>query len=151
MLMRNLDSFSGGGAYGSYLTRRSGPGGCAEAAGSGDGGAVSGGQKIAWRFVVIRDRRTLARIGRRIAENGQMLATGGGRALRSAATSRSPTTSNSATCCRIARRRSRILLLCAHILGLGACWLGCASMGTKDQSPERNSLVAGLGPSRGLA
>jgi len=78
--------------------------------------------KDPWRFVVIRDRRTLARIAAELP-NGQMLATAaaGIAVCGDLAVAHDQQLSYLLQDCSAAIEN---LLLCAHILGLGACWLG---------------------------
>jgi nitroreductase len=78
--------------------------------------------KDPWRFVVIRDRKTLARIAAELP-NGQMLATA---AVGIAVCGDLEATHDRQLSYLLQDCAAAIenLLLCAHALGLGACWLG---------------------------
>jgi len=78
--------------------------------------------KDPWRFVVIRHRQTLARIASELP-NGQMLATAavGIAVCGDLEAAHDRQLSYLLQDCSAAIEN---LLLCAHILGLGACWLG---------------------------
>jgi nitroreductase len=78
--------------------------------------------KDPWRFVVIRDGRTLARIAAELP-NGQMLAAAavGIAVCGDLEAAHDKQLSYLLQDCSAAIEN---LLLCAHILGLGACWLG---------------------------
>jgi uncharacterized protein (DUF1330 family)/nitroreductase len=84
--------------------------------------APSAGAKDPWRFVVIRNREVLARVAPELS-NGEMLLTAGVGIMvcgdLEAAHGRE--VSFLLQDCAAAIEN---LLLCAHILGLGACWLG---------------------------
>ena len=84
--------------------------------------APSAGAKFPWRFLVVRNRRTLSRIAA-VLPHGQMLATAGvGIAVcGDLEVAHDGQLSYLLQDCSAA---SENLLLCAHILGLGACWLG---------------------------
>jgi len=75
-----------------------------------------------WRFVVIRNRQMLARIASELP-NGQMLATAavGIAVCGDLEVAHDRQLSYLLQDCSAAIEN---LLLCAHILGLGACWLG---------------------------
>jgi len=78
--------------------------------------------KDPWRFVVIRNRRTLAQIAAALP-SGQMLA---GAALGIAVCGDLEAAHDRQLSYLLQDCSAAIenLLLCAHILGLGACWLG---------------------------
>ncbi len=78
--------------------------------------------KDPWRFIVIRDRQTLCRIAAALP-NGQMLATAavGFAVCGDLEAAHDRQLSYLLQDCSAAIEN---LLLCAHILGLGACWLG---------------------------
>jgi nitroreductase len=84
--------------------------------------APSAAAKDPWRFVVIRDRKMLSEIAAALP-NGQMIATAGlGIAVcGELAAAHDQQLSYLLQDCSAAIEN---LLLCAHILGLGACWLG---------------------------
>ena len=84
--------------------------------------APSAAAKDPWRFVVIRDRRTLTEIAAALP-NGQMIA---GAALGIAVCGDLPAAHDQQLSYLLQDCSAAIenLLLCAHILGLGACWLG---------------------------
>jgi nitroreductase len=78
--------------------------------------------KDPWRFVVIRDRQTLSAIATALP-NGQMIA---GAALGIAVCGELPAAHDQQLSYLLQDCSAAIenLLLCAHVLGLGACWLG---------------------------
>ena len=78
--------------------------------------------KDPWRFVVIRNRDTLSEIATALP-NGQMIATA---ALGIAVCGDLPAAHDQQLSYLLQDCSAAIenLLLCAHILGLGACWLG---------------------------
>lgn len=78
--------------------------------------------KDPWRFIVIRNRQTLARIAAELP-NGQMLASAavGIAVCGDLEVAHDRQLSYLLQDCSAAIEN---LLLCAHILGLGACWLG---------------------------
>lgn len=78
--------------------------------------------KDPWRFVVIRNRRTLTDIATALP-NGQMIATA---ALGIAVCGELPAAHDQQLSYLLQDCSAAVenLLLCAHILGLGACWLG---------------------------
>jgi nitroreductase len=84
--------------------------------------APSAAAKDPWRFVVVRDRRTLAGIAAALP-NGQMIA---GAALGIAVCGDLPAAHDQQLSYLLQDCSAAIenLLLCAHVLGLGACWLG---------------------------
>jgi nitroreductase len=84
--------------------------------------APSAAAKDPWRFVVIRNRQTLSRIAAALP-NGQMLA---GAALGIAVCGDLEAAHDRQLSYLLQDCSAAIenLLLCAHILGLGACWLG---------------------------
>jgi nitroreductase len=84
--------------------------------------APSAAAKDPWRFVVIRNRRTLADIAAALP-NGQMIATA---ALGIAVCGELPAAHDQQLSYLLQDCSAAIenLLLCSHILGLGACWLG---------------------------
>ena len=84
--------------------------------------APSAAAKDPWRFVVIRNRQTLADIASALP-NGQMLA---GAALGIAICGELPAAHDQQLSYLLQDCSAAIenLLLAAHILGLGACWLG---------------------------
>jgi nitroreductase len=84
--------------------------------------APSAAAKDPWRFVVIRNRRTLSEIATALP-NGQMIATA---ALGIAVCGDLPAAHDQQLSYLLQDCSAAIenLLLCAHILGLGACWLG---------------------------
>jgi nitroreductase len=84
--------------------------------------APSAAGKDPWRFVVVRDRRTLLEIATALP-NGQMIATAG---LGIAVCGELPAAHDQQLSYMLQDCSAAIenLLLCAHILGLGACWLG---------------------------
>src|SRR5512142_1055737 len=84
--------------------------------------APSAAAKDPWRFVVIRNRRTLAAIAAALP-NGQMIATA---ALGIAVCGDLPAAHGQQLSYLLQDCSAAIenLLLGAHILGLGACWLG---------------------------
>jgi nitroreductase len=84
--------------------------------------APSAAAKDPWRFVVIRNRRTLAEIATALP-NGQMIA---GAALGIAVCGDLQTAHDQQLSYLLQDCSAAIenLLLCAHVLGLGACWLG---------------------------
>ena len=84
--------------------------------------APSAAAKDPWRFVVIRNRKTLADIVAALP-NGQMLA---GAALGIAVCGEIPAAHDQQLSYLLQDCSAAIenLLLAAHILGLGACWLG---------------------------
>ena len=84
--------------------------------------APSAAAKDPWRFVVVRDRQTLSAISAALP-NGQMLATA---ALGIAVCGDLPAAHDRQLSYLLQDCSAAIenLLLCAHVLGLGACWLG---------------------------
>jgi len=84
--------------------------------------APSAAAKYPWRFVVIRNRETLARIAGALP-HGQMLGTAalGITVCGDLEAAHDHQLSYLLQDCAAAIEN---LLLCAHILGLGACWLG---------------------------
>jgi nitroreductase len=78
--------------------------------------------KDPWRFVVIRDRTVLSRIAAELS-NGQMLTTAAAGIVvcGDLAAAHDRQLSYLLQDCSAAIEN---LLLCAHVLGLGACWLG---------------------------
>jgi nitroreductase len=84
--------------------------------------APSAAAKDPWRFVVVRDRRTLTEIAAALP-NGQMIA---GAALGIAVCGDLQAAHDQQLSYLLQDCSAAIenLLLCAHILGLGACWLG---------------------------
>ncbi len=84
--------------------------------------APSAAAKDPWRFVVIRNRRTLADIAAALP-NGQMLADAalGIAVCGDLQAAHDQQLSYLLQDCSAAIEN---LLLCAHVLGLGACWLG---------------------------
>jgi nitroreductase len=78
--------------------------------------------KDPWRFVVVRDRRTLLEIAAALP-NGQMIATA---ALGIAVCGELPAAHDQQLSYLLQDCSAAVenLLLCAHVLGLGACWLG---------------------------
>ncbi|MEI7937115.1 MAG: nitroreductase family protein [Verrucomicrobiota bacterium] len=84
--------------------------------------APSAAAKDPWRFVVVRNRQTLADIVAALP-NGQMLA---GAALGIAVCGELPAAHDQQLSYLLQDCSAAIenLLLAAHILGLGACWLG---------------------------
>jgi nitroreductase len=84
--------------------------------------APSAAAKDPWRFVVVRDRRTLAEIAAALP-NGQMIA---GAALGIAVCGDLQAAHDQQLSYLLQDCSAAIenLLLCAHVLGLGACWLG---------------------------
>jgi nitroreductase len=84
--------------------------------------APSAAAKDPWRFVVVRNRQTLAEIVAALP-NGQMLA---GAALGIAVCGELPAAHDQQLSYLLQDCSAAIenLLLAAHILGLGACWLG---------------------------
>jgi nitroreductase len=84
--------------------------------------APSAAAKDPWRFVVIRHRETLAEIAAALP-NGQMIATAG---LGIAVCGELPAAHDQQLSYLLQDCSAAVenLLLCAHILGLGACWLG---------------------------
>jgi nitroreductase len=84
--------------------------------------APSAAAKDPWRFVVIRNRQTLMDIAAALP-NGQMLA---GAALGIAVCGELPVAHDQQLSYLLQDCSAAIenLLLAAHILGLGACWLG---------------------------
>jgi len=84
--------------------------------------APSAAAKDPWRFVVVRDRRTLSEIVAALP-NGQMLASAalGIAVCGDLQAAHDQQLSYLLQDCSAAIEN---LLLCAHILGLGACWLG---------------------------
>jgi nitroreductase len=84
--------------------------------------APSAAAKDPWRFVVVRDRRTLTEIATALP-NGQMIA---GAALGIAVCGDLQAAHDQQLSYLLQDCSAAIenLLLCAHVLGLGACWLG---------------------------
>ena len=84
--------------------------------------APSASAKYPWRFVVVRDRQTLSRIAEALPY-GEMLATAalGIAVCGDLEVAHDGQLSYLLQDCAAAVEN---LLLCAHILGLGACWLG---------------------------
>jgi nitroreductase len=84
--------------------------------------APSAAAKDPWRFVVVRDRRTLTEIAAALP-NGQMIA---GAALGIAVCGDLQAAHDQQLSYLLQDCSAAIenLLLCAHALGLGACWLG---------------------------
>ena len=84
--------------------------------------APSAAAKDPWRFVVIRDRQTLSAISTALP-NGQMLASAalGIAVCGDLQAAHDQQLSYLLQDCSAAVEN---LLLCAHLLGLGACWLG---------------------------
>ena len=84
--------------------------------------APSAAAKDPWRFVVVRDRRTLTEIAAALP-NGQMIA---GAALGIAVCGDLQAAHDQQLSYLLQDCSAAIenLLLCAHLLGLGACWLG---------------------------
>ena len=84
--------------------------------------APSAAAKDPWRFVVIRNRGTLEEIATALP-NGQMIA---GAALGIAVCGELPAAHDQQLSYLLQDCAAAIenLLLCAHVLGLGACWLG---------------------------
>ena len=84
--------------------------------------APSAAAKDPWRFVVIRNRQTLSAISAALP-NGQMLA---GAALGIAVCGDIEAAHDQQVSYLLQDCSAAIenLLLCAHVLGLGACWLG---------------------------
>ena len=84
--------------------------------------APSAAAKDPWRFVVIRDRRTLSEIAAALP-NGQMI---GSAALGIAVCGELSAAHDQQLSYMLQDCSAAVenLLLCAHILGLGACWLG---------------------------
>jgi nitroreductase len=84
--------------------------------------APSAAAKDPWRFVVIRDRRTLSEIATALP-NGQMIATA---ALGIVVCGELPAAHDQQLSYLLQDCSAAVenLLLCAHVLGLGACWLG---------------------------
>jgi nitroreductase len=84
--------------------------------------APSAAAKDPWRFVVVRDRRTLTEIAAALP-NGQMIA---GAALGIAVCGDLQAAHDQQLSYLLQDCSAAIenLLLCAHVLGLGACWLG---------------------------
>ncbi len=84
--------------------------------------APSAAAKDPWRFVVIRNRRTLAEIAHALP-NGQMIADAalGVAVCGDLQAAHDQQLSYLLQDCSAAVEN---LLLCAHVLGLGACWLG---------------------------
>ena len=84
--------------------------------------APSAAAKDPWRFVVVRDRQTLSAISAALP-NGQMIA---GAALGIAVCGDLQAAHDQQLSYLLQDCSAAIenLLLCAHVLGLGACWLG---------------------------
>jgi nitroreductase len=84
--------------------------------------APSAAAKDPWRFVVIRNRQTLSAIAAALP-NGQMIASA---ALGIAVCGELPAAHDQQLSYLLQDCSAAIenLLLCAHLLGLGACWLG---------------------------
>jgi nitroreductase len=84
--------------------------------------APSAAAKDPWRFVVIRNRQTLARIAAALP-NGQMLASA---ALGIAVCGELEAAHDRQLSYLLQDCSAAIqnILLCAHLVGLGACWLG---------------------------
>jgi nitroreductase len=84
--------------------------------------APSAAAKDPWRFVVVRDRRTLSAIANALP-NGQMIGTAalGIVVWGELSAAHDQQLSYLLQDCSAAVEN---LLLCAHLLGLGACWLG---------------------------
>jgi nitroreductase len=84
--------------------------------------APSAAAKDPWRFVVVRDRQTLKAIAAALP-NGQMIA---GAALGIAVCGELKAAHDQQLSYLLQDCSAAIenMLLCAHVLGLGACWLG---------------------------
>ncbi len=84
--------------------------------------APSAAAKDPWRFVVVRDRGTLSKIAEALP-NGRMIAKA---ALGIVVCGEVPAAHDQQVGYLVQDCSAAIenLLLCAHILGLGACWLG---------------------------
>ena len=84
--------------------------------------APSAAAKDPWRFVVIRDQRVLSEIASALP-NGQMIGTA---PLGIAVCGELPAAHDQQLSYLLKDCSAAVenLLLCAHILGLGACWLG---------------------------
>jgi nitroreductase len=84
--------------------------------------APSAAAKDPWRFVVVRERDTLSAIAAALP-NGQMIATA---ALGIAVCGELPAAHDQQLSYLLQDCSAAVenLLLCAHMLGLGACWLG---------------------------
>lgn len=84
--------------------------------------APSAAAKDPWRFVVIRNRDTLSEIAAALP-NGQMIASA---ALGIAVCGELPAAHDQQLSYLLQDCSAAVenLLLCAHVLGLGACWLG---------------------------
>jgi len=78
--------------------------------------------KDPWRFVVVRERGTLSKIAAALP-NGQMI---GSAALGIAVCGELPAAHDQQLSYMLQDCSAAVenLLLCAHVLGLGACWLG---------------------------
>jgi len=98
--------------------------------------------KDPWRFVVIRQRQTLARIAAELP-NGQMLASAalGIAVCGDLRAAHDQQLSYLLQDCSAAIEN---LLLCAHILGLGACWLG---VHPREQRIKALTMILSLPPS----
>ncbi len=84
--------------------------------------APSAAAKDPWRFVVIRNRATLSEISAALP-NGQMLA-GAGLGIAVCGDLQAAHDQQLSYLLQDCSAAVENLLLCAHILGLGACWLG---------------------------
>jgi nitroreductase len=84
--------------------------------------APSAAAKDPWRFVVIRNRPTLDRIAAALP-NGQMIA-GAGAGIAVCGELEAAHDRQLSYLLQDCSAAIENLLLCAHILGLGACWLG---------------------------
>jgi len=84
--------------------------------------APSAAAKDPWRFVVIRNRQTLSEIAAALP-NGQMIATA---ALGITVCGELPAAHDQQLSYLLQDCSAAVenLLLCAHVLGFGACWLG---------------------------
>ncbi len=84
--------------------------------------APSAAAKDPWRFVVVRDRGKLSEIAAALP-NGQMIATA---AVGIAVCGELPAAHDQQLSYLLQDCSAAVenLLLCAHVLGLGACWLG---------------------------
>ena len=84
--------------------------------------APSAAAKDPWRFVVIRNRQTLDRIAAALP-NGQMIA-GAGAGIAVCGELEAAHDRQLSYLLQDCSAAIENMLLCAHILGLGACWLG---------------------------
>ena len=98
--------------------------------------------KDPWRFVVIRQRQTLVRLAAELP-NGQMLA---GAALGIAVCGDLQAAHDQQLSYLLQDCSAAIenLLLCAHLLGLGACWLG---VHPREQRIKALATILSLPPS----